>query len=67
MLEGDGTLRLATTRSTRSAPGSIVARPAGTGVAHTLPAPARQGLTLLAYGQRDPRDAVFYPRSSSCG
>ena len=42
--------------------GSIVALPAGTGVAHTFRA-GDDGLTVLAYGQRDPRDTVWYPRS----
>jgi uncharacterized cupin superfamily protein len=42
--------------------GSVVARPAGTGRAHTFRAGA-DGLTLLAYGTRDPRDVTFYPRS----
>lgn len=42
--------------------GSVVARPAGTGVAHSFRA-GDAGLTLLAYGQRDPRDVCFYPRS----
>jgi len=42
--------------------GSIVARPAGTGRAHTFRA-GDDGLTVLAYGTRDPRDVTFYPRS----
>jgi uncharacterized cupin superfamily protein len=42
--------------------GSVVARPAGTGVAHAFRA-APGGLRLLAYGQRDTRDMTFYPRS----
>ena len=42
--------------------GSVVARPAGTGVAHAFRA-GPGGLRLLAYGQRDPRDTTFYPRS----
>ena len=52
----------ASTRSTRSARGSVVARPAGTGRAHTFRAGER-GLTVLAYGTRDPRDVTYYPRS----
>ena len=43
--------------------GSVVARPAGTGVAHSWVA-GDDGLELLAYGQRDPRDVCWYPRSS---
>lgn len=42
--------------------GSVVCRPAGTGVAHAFRAgPA--GLTLLMYGTRDPNDVCYYPRS----
>jgi len=42
--------------------GSVVARPAGSRVAHAFRARA-DGLTFLAYGTRDPRDITFYPRS----
>lgn len=42
--------------------GSVVARPPGTGRAHTFRAGV-SGLSLLAYGARDPRDVVHYPRS----
>jgi uncharacterized cupin superfamily protein len=42
--------------------GSIVARPAGTGRAHTFRA-GDDGLTVLAYGTRDPNDIAYYPRS----
>jgi uncharacterized cupin superfamily protein len=42
--------------------GSVVARPAGTGVAHAFRA-GDDGLSLLAYGTRDPRDVTYYPRS----
>ena len=42
--------------------GSVVARTAGTGLPHAWVAGDR-GLELLAYGQRDPRDVCFYPRS----
>ena len=42
--------------------GSVVARPAGTGRAHTFRA-GDGGLEVLAYGTRDPRDVTFYPRS----
>jgi uncharacterized cupin superfamily protein len=72
VLEGGGTLEL--TPSPRAAsigiepashdvrPGSVVARPAGTRVAHTFRA-GPDGLTLLAYGTRDPNDICYYPRS----
>lgn len=42
--------------------GHVVSRPAGTGVAHSFVA-GPDGMTLLAYGLRDPRDICFYPRS----
>jgi len=42
--------------------GSVVARPAGTGRAHTFRA-GDAGLSVLAYGTRDPRDMTYYPRS----
>jgi uncharacterized cupin superfamily protein len=42
--------------------GSVVARPAGTKVAHSWVA-GDDGLELLAYGQRDPSDVCWYPRS----
>jgi uncharacterized cupin superfamily protein len=43
--------------------GHVVARPAGTGVAHVFRA-GEPGLTYLAYGTREPGDVCFYPRSS---
>ncbi|HET8811813.1 MAG TPA: cupin domain-containing protein [Gaiella sp.] len=42
--------------------GSVVARPAGTRVAHAFRA-EDGGLEFLAYGTRDPRDVTYYPRS----
>jgi uncharacterized cupin superfamily protein len=72
ILEGTGSLEL--TPSPRQAaygegpsehevrPGSVVSRPAGTGIAHTFRA-GPDGLTLLAYGTRDPNDICYYPRS----
>ena len=75
MLEGDGELELFPSPSAgslggawgerethRVRAGSIVARPAGTGVSHTFRA-GDSGLTLLAYGTRDPNDVVYYARS----
>ena len=44
-------------------PGHVIARPAGTGVAHTFRAGAGQELTFLAYGNRDPGDLCYFPRS----
>jgi uncharacterized cupin superfamily protein len=43
--------------------GSVVARPAGTRVAHGFRAGA-EGMTLLAYGTREPNDIAYYPRSN---
>ena len=51
--------------ATRSIPvraGHVIARPPGTGVAHTMRA-GLDGLTYLAYGTRVPNDVCFYPRS----
>jgi uncharacterized cupin superfamily protein len=42
--------------------GSVVARPAGSGRPHSFRA-GDDGLTVLAYGTRDPRDITYYPRS----
>ena len=42
--------------------GSIVVRPPGTGVAHSFRA-GDSGLTLLAFGTREPNDIAYYPRS----
>ena len=68
VLEGDGTLQL-TPPGLHSEPeeqavrkGSVVARPAGTGVAHAFRA-GDSGLTLIAWGTRDPNDICWYPRS----
>ncbi len=43
--------------------GSVVARPPSTGVPHAFRA-GDAGLTLLAYGTRDPSDMCWYPDSS---
>jgi uncharacterized cupin superfamily protein len=74
VLEGSGTLELsasprgslgyATEPSTHPVrAGSTVARPAATRVAHALRG-GPEGLTLLAYGTRDPNDIAYYPRSN---
>ena len=42
--------------------GSVVVRPAGTGVAHAFRGGA-SGMTLLMYGTREPREVCYYPRS----
>jgi uncharacterized cupin superfamily protein len=61
VLGGRGVLRL-DDEEHPVARGSVVARVAGTGVAHTFVA-GDDGLELLAYGERDPRDVCWYPRS----
>jgi uncharacterized cupin superfamily protein len=43
--------------------GHVVARPAGTGVAHTFRA-GDGGMTVLSYGERRGEDVAWYPRSS---
>lgn len=61
ILDGEGALLLDDTEHPARR-GTLAARPAGTGVAHTWVAGER-GLTRLAFGQRDPRDVAWYPRS----
>jgi uncharacterized cupin superfamily protein len=43
--------------------GHVVARPAGTGIAHSFLA-GPDGVTMLIYGTRKPNDMCWYPRSS---
>jgi uncharacterized cupin superfamily protein len=61
VLAGSGALLLGE-EEIAIAPGHVISRPAGTGVAHTLRADAA-GLTLLAYGSHDPGDVLYFPRS----
>ena len=61
VLDGSGTLLLGDDEHPVR-PGSIVARPPGSGVSHAFRA-GDAGLTLLAFGTRDPNDIVYYPRS----
>jgi uncharacterized cupin superfamily protein len=65
VLDGSGTLLLGDEEHAVRA-GSIVARPPGTGVAHTFRA-GEGPLTLLAFGTREPNDIVFFPRSGKVG
>ena len=68
VLEGGGTL-LVGDEELSIRPGHVVARPAGTGVAHAFTA-GPDGLTFLAYGPREPNDICYYPRSNKiyfCG
>jgi uncharacterized cupin superfamily protein len=67
VLDGGGVLELwgrgaQAPESTALARGDVVARPAGSGIAHALRAGA-DGLTYLAYGTREPNDMCFYPQS----
>jgi uncharacterized cupin superfamily protein len=42
--------------------GSVVARPPGTGISHAFRA-GEDGMTLIAWGTREPNDICWYPRS----
>ena len=73
VLDGDGILELWPTpqrarggveyeeRPLRA--GHVVSRPAGSGIAHGFRA-GPPGMTLLAYGTRNPSDLCYYPRSN---
>jgi uncharacterized cupin superfamily protein len=61
VLEGTGELLLGDETLALRA-GHVVARPAGTGIAHAFRG-GPGGMAVLLYGTRDPRDLVFYPRS----
>jgi uncharacterized cupin superfamily protein len=68
VLEGEGELELYAggpdpTERHGVRRGHVVARPAGTGVAHAFRA-GPDGLTLLMYGTRDSNDVCYYPRSN---
>lgn len=60
ILDGTGVLVLGDAE-TPIGPGHVIARPAGTGVAHVFR--AQTELTYLAYGTREPGDMCYYPRS----
>ena len=67
VLDGDGALLLydldgAVTEEHAVRAGHVVARPAGTGVAHAFRA-GDGGMTVLSYGERKGEDVGFYPRS----
>ncbi|MBA3332864.1 MAG: cupin domain-containing protein [Actinobacteria bacterium] len=65
VLDGDGDLLLWEEDGIVEQPvraGSVVARPAGTGVGHTFRA-GEHGMSVLMYGTRDPNDICYYPRS----
>ena len=62
VLEGKGTLLLGDNELPVRA-GHVLARPAGTGVAHALRG-GPGGIAYLAYGTREPNDICYYPRSN---
>ena len=62
ILDGDGTLLLGEEETPIRA-GHVVAQPPGTGVAQGVRAGAA-GLTLLAYGTREPNDITYFPHSN---
>ncbi len=62
VLAGDGFLVLGEDE-TPVGPGHVIVRSPGTGVGHVLRA-GPTGLTYLAYGNRDPSDLCYYPRSN---
>lgn len=62
VLDGGGTVRIGGDDHPVR-PGSLVSRPAGTGVAHQFVA-GDDGLTLLTYSNLDSTDVAFYPDSS---
>ncbi len=61
VLGGEGTLLLGDDEIAVRA-GSVVSRPAGTGVAHAFRG-GEQGLELLQYGTRETNDIAYFPRS----
>jgi uncharacterized cupin superfamily protein len=68
VLGGAGQVRLGDDRFD-VARGSVVARPPGTGVAHSFVA-GHDGLELLGWGTHEPNDIAYYPDSSKvyfCG
>jgi uncharacterized cupin superfamily protein len=75
VLEGEGVLLLRhvneeTEHETPIRAGSVIARPAGSRVAHLFKAAPDTELTYLAYGTRDSNDVAYYPRSNKiywCG
>jgi uncharacterized cupin superfamily protein len=69
VLEGDGTLELVPSPRLSTPEeqlpvraGHVVSRPPATRVAHAFRA-GDGGLTLLAYGTREPNDIAYYPRT----
>ena len=63
VLDGSGTLELWPDETHPVRVGSVVARPPGAQVAHAFRG-GEDGLTLLAWGTREPNDICWYPRSN---
>jgi uncharacterized cupin superfamily protein len=73
ILEGDGTLELVPSPRSRDRgneeqqhpvrAGHVVARPAGTQIAHAFRG-GENGMKVLMYGWRDTNDITYYPRSN---
>jgi uncharacterized cupin superfamily protein len=61
ILTGTGTCVLGD-REYAVRPGHVIARPAGSRVAHTLRG-GPEGMTYLACGERDTADVIWYPHS----
>ena len=61
VLDGEGVALIGDEKHSVRA-GSVVSCPAGTREAHAFRA-GEAGLTLLAYGTREPNDIAYYPRS----
>ena len=62
ILDGEGTLLLGDEETSVRA-GHVACLPPGTGIAHGVRA-GDGGLTMLAYGTREPNDIAYYPRSN---
>jgi uncharacterized cupin superfamily protein len=70
VLEGGGTLELwpspqrGTDREEHAVrAGDVISRPSGTGIAHYFRA-GDAGMTFLSYGERNPNEILYYPRSN---
>lgn len=63
VLSGDGVLLLGAEEERHPVrAGSVVGRPAGTGVAHAFRA-GEQGMAMLMFSDKHPGDMAYYPRS----
>jgi uncharacterized cupin superfamily protein len=63
ILDGDGVLLLGADEEEHPVrAGSIVGRPAGSGVAHAFRA-GESGMTMLMFSDKHPGDTAYYPRS----